>query len=311
MLALALPGLWLGAVLFAPPDVVAEEPAAAPVQTPRSGPPVLPEPPDGAVDPVAPTPEGEPVEDPPPVADPPAGSTETPPPEPLEPAATVGPPPRTADPMVAPTLPMIEDSPLPPSTLEEREWITVRPPGWNGTGMLVGSAVFFGASLTFQFVDSIVCGDCGLGVTERIFFANSIGLAAGAGVMRGHAAAYDDVALKRPRRNARRIMITGAVLTGAGALLGLVNDGMWWACAVNGTGPYVTETNGFPRTDCRYGVSRALLDVAVASTAVGANMLTWSIVYQRDTRAYSRARVVGLRPTLGRDRLGLSVGGRF
>ena len=51
--------------------------------------------------------------------------------------------------------------------------------------------------------------------------------------------------------------------------------------------------------------------MGTATTAAGLGLLSWSLTYGRDAKAYERARVIGLRPTLGRDRWGLGIGGRF
>ena len=124
---------------------------------------------------------------------------------------------------------------------------------------------------------------------------------------------YDDVATRRGPRDTRKALIAGATLTGFGAVLGLVNEGLWWRCGLNNDGPYHRESDpfSFSTYDCRYGLSRSLLDLASASTAVGLGMLTWSLAYKKDAKAYSRARVIGMRPTLGQGRMGLTLEGRF
>ena len=40
-------------------------------------------------------------------------------------------------------------------------------------------------------------------------------------------------------------------------------------------------------------------------------MLSYALTYRRHARAYERARVIGLRPTFGRNMTGLTIGGRF
>lgn len=204
---------------------------------------------------------------------------------------------------------------LPPASNPEldRDWVTIRAPRWRGTGLLIASGVSLAAGVAFQAGDMLLCGDCASGVLERAFMAASMGLAAGGGVVRGHADAYDDAALRRSRRNIRGPLVAGAVLTGAGAALGLVNEGMWWGCVYGNDGPYFTgpQDDFFSSYPCRYGAMRGLLDVATATTGTGLALLTWSLTYRRDARAYSRARVIGLRPTLGRTRFGLTVEGRF
>ncbi|MCX4245134.1 hypothetical protein [Paraliomyxa miuraensis] len=278
-----------------------------------SGPPPLP--PDAAV-PVAPaesSPDG-PAE-PEAVAGeaygPEAESASEPPPQP-EPTAAIAP--------VAPAesdLPTFEPSPEPERLRDgvPPGYMVVRAPRWRGTGLFVGSGGLLAAALIFQLTDGLACGNCAVGAIERSFLAGAMGLAAGGGVVRARADAYDDTALRRGPRETRRALIAGAVLTGTGAVLGLVNDGMWWRCIFNASGPYATEPPAdewdFGGFDCRYGLSRGLLDVASISTATGLGLLSWSLVYRRDARAYERARVIGLRPTMGRERVMLGVEGRF
>lgn len=248
-------------------------------------------------------------------ADPEAPADPTVVPEPVPAAEPIGEPLPPVQ-----TLPPVEDPvmPVPPPELApglagaelHSGWVAVKPPRWRGTGLFIGAGALLGSAIIFQLVDGLVCGDCGTGVTERVFLAASMGLAAGGGVMKGHADAYDDTALRRKRPDTRPILIAGAALVGVGAVVGLVNDGLWWRCVINGSGPYQTS-DGLGWHDCRYDLTRGLLDLGAASTAAGLGMLSWSLSYRRDARAYERARVIGLRPTLGRDRLGVSVGGRF
>jgi hypothetical protein len=211
--------------------------------------------------------------------------------------------------------PVVAPASAPGFTGQARErYVRVRPPAWRGTGQFVAGGVLYAAAIAFQAGDSVVCGDCAAGFIERLFLFGGMGLMAGGGVMRGHADAYDDTALRRKRPDTRRTLILGAALTGAGAVLGLVNEGLWWRCVFTGDGPYERpEPDDFwgGGVECRYELSRGLLDVAAASTTAGLGLLSWSLTYRRDAKAYERARVIGLRPTLGRDRLGLGVGGRF
>ncbi len=194
-----------------------------------------------------------------------------------------------------------------------RGYVTVKAPRWRGTGQFALAGITFAAGVTFQMVDMLMCLNCATGITERVFFASSIGLAAGAGATRAHADAYDDVAMGRSMRNPRRALIAGAVLTGVGATLGLVNEGMWWRCVVDREGPYrqAIAGNDFFTHPCNYEASRGMLDLAVGATATGMAMLTWAITYRRDARAYRRARVIDVSPLASRGQLGLQIGGRF
>lgn len=190
-------------------------------------------------------------------------------------------------------------------------WVKVEPPRFRGTGLLIAAGVLYASAVAYQAGDSVLCGDCAGGFIERALMFTGMGLAAGGGVHRAHADAYDDTAFGRSRRDTRRTFIAGVALTGAGAVLGLVNEGLWWRCFFSGDGPYAADGAGNGLADCRYGVSRALLDVSVAATGTGLGLLSWSLTYRRDAKAYQRARVIGLRPTLGRDRFGLGLAGRF
>lgn len=232
--------------------------------------------------------------------------------EPSEPTVEVGPTP-PPEPAVAPAAPLAPDAELAPGLEADslERYVTVRPPRWRGTGILIGAGALYAAAIAFQAGDSALCGDCATGVIERIFLFGSMGMAAGGSVLRGHADAYDDTALGRDRPDTRKTLIIGAALTGAGAVMGLVNEGLWWSCVVTGEGPYETNDDDWNGTGCNYLTSRALLDVGTATTAAGLGLLSWSLTYSRDAKAYRRARVIGLRPTIGRDRWGLGVGGRF
>lgn len=262
------------------------------------------------------TPSAERTEPTPPVlpADPGDATTEVPAPDPSAPDQSAPAPSPEVEPLApevtppAGPMPVETESPLPRE--DTSGYVLVRAPRFRGTGLFIASGIMLGSAIIFQAVDSLMCGDCATGVMERVFLGGTMALAAGGGAVRGHADAYDDTALRRERPDTRRMLIVGAALTGGGALVGLVNEGMWWRCVFSNAGPYVDE-GSFGAFDCRYGVTRGLLDFASVTTAAGLGMLTWSLAYRRDAKAYERARVVGLRPTLGRDRLGLSLGGRF
>ncbi len=283
------------------PAATVEEPAAASSEADPK-PPTLPESP-GSVPAEAPAAEA-PAPDPAPA---PAVAV-----EPVEPPA---PEPVADVPVEAPLSSAQFDSPAPGLEADlHDDYVTIRPPSWRGTGMLVAAGLTFATAITFQGIDTLVCGECATGGIERAFMATTIGLAAGGGAVRAHADAYDDTALRRNRPNTRRALITGAVLTGAGAAMGLVNEGLWWRCVFDGSGPYRLEAEEFSwnrNFDCRYGLSRGLMDLATGATSAGVGMMTWALVYRRDARAYQRARVLGVTPTVGRNRWGLSIEGRF
>ncbi|MBL4687493.1 MAG: hypothetical protein JKY37_23055 [Nannocystaceae bacterium] len=190
--------------------------------------------------------------------------------------------------------------------------VRVQRPRYSGTGMFIAAGATFAAAGIVQAVDSLILGDASFGILERMFLATSMGMAAGGGIRRGHADAYDDTALRRKRPETRKILIAGAALVGVGATLGLVNEAMWWRCAIDETGPYSKGSVGeFQMFPCRYGLTRGLLDISAGATSAGLGMLTWALVYRRDARAFKGARVVGMSPTFGQGRAGFSVEGRF
>ncbi|MEM6990737.1 MAG: hypothetical protein AAF721_09575 [Myxococcota bacterium] len=291
-------------------------------------PPVLPESPNGATSP--PTADATAAPEAPPddesaAAEPPADPTpeagetpETSAPLPMQPAeAPVEVEPPQPEPTVQP-----QPEVLPPAAVEvgpveaagpEPGFVRVQRPRYAGTGMFIASGVTFGAAALVQAIDSLVAGDQGTGILERMFLATSMGMAAGGGIKKGHADAYDDTVFRRKRPETRKLLIAGAVLVGAGATLGLVNEGMWWHCVFNDSGPYSIELDEdtFQLYGCRYGLTRGLLDLSSGATAAGLGMLTWALVYRRDARAYEGARVVAMQPTFGRGQAGLSITGRF
>lgn len=212
--------------------------------------------------------------------------------------------------------PELASAPLVDTASGEETWkknfVRVQRPRYWGTGMFVAAGATFAAAGLVQAVDSLVFGDASFGILERMFLATSMGMAAGGGIRRGHADAYDDTALRRKRPETRKILIAGAALVGVGATLGLVNEGMWWRCVIDETGPYENGTSGdFQSFPCRYGLTRGLLDISAGATTAGLGMLTWALVYRRDSRAFKGARVVGMSPTFGQGRAGFSVEGRF
>lgn len=298
MLPLAVPTLILSSVLFGPPVLVLAPEDVAPVQSPAVGPaepgtpspPTLPEPPEGGV---LGSPEGDPVVAAPAEPEPsPTPIVEAPAPAPVPTAAPTFDTPPALDPL-------------------DRDWVSVRAPNFRGTGQFIAAGTLYALAVVFQAGDTLACGDCATGVFERVLLFTSMGLAAGGGVNRGHADAYDDTALKRERPDTRRALIAGATMTGVGAVLGLVNEGLWWGCVLGDAGPYQGNADFFSEYDCRYGISRGVLDVASATTATGLALMTWSLTYKRDARAYSRARVIGFRPTFSRERWALAIEGRF
>lgn len=297
-------------LLFAGPPVLPEPTSPAPSEEVA---PVAEEPPEPAVldtpgpSPVAPEPAAAPVQQP-------SASAPVEPPQPVGPAESPQPVP-VAEPAPAPPAPdpFAAQIDLPPSSRGPAGYVRVQRPRHNGTGMFIAAGATFAGAVLVQSIDSIIVGDGSFGILERVLLGTSMGLSAGGGINRGRADAYDDTALKRKRAETRKVLIAGSVLVGAGAVLGLVNEGMWWNCVFNGSGPYATENDPdeFTQFNCRYGLTRGLLDVSSGATAAGLGMLTWALVYRRHSRAYKAARVIGFRPTFGRGRAGIAMSGRF
>lgn len=293
----------------APPAEGAAPPAAADPTAPAA----KPADPFAAGPADAPPPSGEPVAPGDPTAPGPAATQPAAPtqPQPADPATATTPAPA---PGMTP-LPVDQSAdPLGPEEAWKRDYVRVTRPRWRGTGLFITSGVVYGLGLIYQTVDTFSCGDCATGILERFFVGSAVAFAAGGGVLRGHADAYDDTAMRNGKRDTRKFLIAGATLTGVGAAIGLVNEAMWWQCAYNEAGPYsidAADANEFSTYNCRYGTMRALLDLSTASTGVGLGMLTWTLTYNRDTRAYERARVIGLSPSFSPRFTGLTVQGRF
>ncbi|MCH9688211.1 MAG: hypothetical protein K0V04_42665 [Deltaproteobacteria bacterium] len=295
--------------------------AAPPPEIPEPTPPVLPQTPGGAVPEANVTATEAPSDGPAadertavpaaPVVEPPEVATV----ESASAPSPIGPSRASADPFES--LPTA-DAERPPGLQAGldlgNDYVTVRQPRWRGTGLFITAGIGYAMGVAYQAGDAAICGDCAIGVVERVFLASSIGAAAGAGVLRAHADAYDDVALGRKKRNSRRALIAGAALTGIGAVVGLANEGMWWRCVLDGSGPYSVPDTNFDfdiGPSCRTSLSRAMLDISTGASATGIGLLTWAIVYRRDARAYQRARVISLRPRATRDQWGLTLEGRF
>ena len=96
------------------------------------------------------------------------------PPQP-EPVAEVGP-------SIAP--PVITED-IEPAPVDTTEWVKVQPPRWRGTGQFIAAGALFSLSFAYQIGDGLICGNCAIGVIERVWLAAGMGLAAGGGVVRG------------------------------------------------------------------------------------------------------------------------------
>lgn len=270
------------------------------------GPPVLPEP---AVVDAAPAPVQRPAGS----ADAVASPTDTTPTtvatdpfgEVPAPAASAPPSPTVAPAPLAPPPPLAaidEPSPI------ERDsapagWVRVGAPRWRGSGLLGTGAGLFAMMGLFQLGDVLVCGGCAVGGIEHAFAASALAFVGAGGHVRGGHDAFAD-AVARRRRSVRATRIAGAALLAGGVILGLANDVMWYRCVMSSGSPYESDGN------CRYGMSRALMDLSVAAAGTGLALTTWGARYRRDRDAYALGRVIAA-PTLHRGGAGLTLGMRF
>lgn len=293
-----------------------QDPSAPPLQRPESPPPVadVEGPAEAAPSAAAEVPEApsEVASDPAPAEVPTPSVAAEPDPveaEPVEAAAPV----EAAVPISVEPAPIIANSvdPFAPSIPDG--YVQVRKPRWRGDGLFWISGISFGLGTFFQMGDALLCGNCAAGGVERGFLAVSMATATAGGFKRGRYDAYQDAASGRGMRDGRTAMVAGAVLVGVGAVAGLANEGMWWKCVADGSGPYAQPTTDFwfGGLPCNYGVSRTVLDLASLSAATGGALLGWSLRYRKDAKAYRRAQVVSIAPQIERGFAGLQVGGKF
>jgi hypothetical protein len=240
-------------------------------------------------------PEADPVDlVPEPVAEPTPEPAVAPAPEPA-PAPGVVPDPAELDPAPA----FAVGHGMPPG------WVEVDRPTFRGTGLIAGAGVALGFGIAFQIGDRVLCGGCGPGIVDRIAFAHAFAFAAGAGIQRARADAFDDAVIKR-HRDTRKARLAGAVLLGLGLAIGVVNEGLWWASVGDNEGPYAERDY-----ESSLAISRAVLDVATIAGSTGVGLLTWQARYRRDRAAYRNARVLSLAPSFGETFAGATVQGTF
>ncbi|MEM6291049.1 MAG: hypothetical protein AAGA54_07280 [Myxococcota bacterium] len=234
------------------------------------------------------------------------------PPAQPEPAPAVEPSPApvsTQAPMMVDTVaspPM--DLEVAPALERNTEMVRVKRPLQTGNGMLGTAAALWGFNVMFQTTDRLVCGGCATGIFEHAVAGTAIGLAAGGGLRKGGTLAFDDAATQRKRRNHRRGKALGLGLLLGGAAVTLANDIMVYRCMANGQGPYEPWNAATP---CNHGINRLVFDVGTGSMGAGAALLAGSVRYGKHSDAYARARRISVAPSVGRDRAGIQIGGRF
>ncbi|MFO0634555.1 MAG: hypothetical protein U0168_17065 [Nannocystaceae bacterium] len=182
-------------------------------------------------------------------------------------------------------------------------WVRVGAPRWRGSGLLATGASLFAMMGLFQIGDAVLCGGCAIGGIEHAFAAGSLAFVGAGGHVRGGHDAFAD-AVARRSRSVRTARLAGAALLAGGVLLGIANDVMWYRCVMSGGGPFGSDGN------CRYGLSRGLMDLSVAAAGSGLALTTWGARYRRDRDAYALGRVIAA-PTLHRGGAGLTLGMRF
>ncbi len=214
----------------------------------------------------------------------------------------------TEAPMMADTVPLPADDELAPALEPDRGLVRVKRPLQTGNGMLGTAAALWGFNVLYQASDRLLCGGCATGILEHTVAATSIGLAAGGGLRKGGALAFDDAATGSERRNHKRGRAVGLGLLIGGAAVTLANDVMVYRCMVNGEGPYEPWEGATP---CNHGINRLVFDLGTGSMGAGAALLAGSVRYGKHSDAYARARRISVAPSVGRDRAGLQIGGRF
>ena len=269
-----------------------------------AGPPVLPPDPVPVTE-SEPEPEPESASEPESESESESESDSVPPPPVAEPPQPdVAAPPHA---IVAPLQPELED-PSPALAFGHRVppgWVVVDRPTSRGTGLIIGAGVSFGFGLALQLGDRVFCGDCLMGIVERVAFGHAFAFAAAAGSRRGRADAFDDAVLERTR-DARRAKLAGAVLLGLGLGIGVANEAVWWSFIATGDGPLAEHD--YARS---LAITRAMLDIATAAGSTGVGLLTWRARYLRDRTAYRNARVLALAPAFGPALTGATFQGRF
>lgn len=207
----------------------------------------------------------------------------------------LGPPPRRPDPDLEPAFP-----PVPPE-------LRPQPPVLRGTGLIVGAAIagvanigLSGARLGLLLGEPTARNEdihfylTAIGVPIDV--AAGVGLAAGAGVVRGrwdgYRSAYDGL----PRLRATSYIQTGAVLLAMGAV-GYVMAWIPWhgdsSLAIRGGGTLLIET----------AASLVLMG--------GTGILAYGYSWRKNAEKHGYSRRLGLRPSLSPNFAGLTFSGRF
>lgn len=207
----------------------------------------------------------------------------------------LGPPPRRPDPELEPAF-----TPVPPE-------LRPRPPVLRGTGLIVGAAIagvanigLSGARLGLLLGEPTTRNEnihfylTAIGVPLDV--AAGVGLAAGAGVLRGRWDGYRSAYDGFPRLRATSYIQTGAVLLAMGAV-GYVMAWIPWhgdsSLAIRGGGTLLIET----------AASLVLMG--------GTGILAYGYSWRKNAEKHGYSRRLGLHPSLAPNFAGLSLSGRF
>jgi hypothetical protein len=210
--------------------------------------------------------------------------------------------------------------PAPTAAWEELERRDRRPPFVpRGTAFFAVSAGGFATVVGKQLLSLTACDgattlNCGgIGAVDRVALAAVIGLAAGGGWMRGTWAAEHGKVEHAPT-TVRRRKVAGWTLAAVGFAAAAVDMSLAAACWGGGVGPLVDQRRSSEFVVRCLGTPTALAaDGAAVLAGVGMALGTWANGWEQrkrelDGKASAHA---ALAPFTGRDRVGLSIGGRF
>ncbi len=194
-----------------------------------------------------------------------------------------------------------------------QDYVRIKRPNGRGTGLLIAAGATYGVGILAQLTDVAINDGLGSGYAERLFLGASMVLAPVGGFLRGRDDAFVDAAVGRRKASSKVMIGVGLAMAGIGAIAGLANEGMWWQCRINETGPYYVE----PPPDvfvaesvCRSGVSRLVLDGSALMFGGGLAMGVWGLKYRKDSKKYERA-VISVVPRMQRSQVGIGIVGSF
>jgi hypothetical protein len=181
------------------------------------------------------------------------------------------------------------------------------PPAWRGRGLIVGAAVAAGVNIALvgaRFGLSLGESDASretarlylTAVATPIDIVAGVGLAAGAGHVRGRWDGYRTAFAGGPKLRAKAFVQSGATLL----VISAVGYALAW-----------TPWHGDPALDARGGGT--LLIEAVASVVlIGATGITaYGVSWQKHAERYVLSRPLALRPVFAPGYTGLALAGRF